>query len=293
MNYRELFKLTLEDFYWLFKAGKSKRKVSTSELKTDLNKYIKSPVFFLSTGRCGTKWFSDLMSSNKSTMVLHNPKPSFANQNKLVYEIFHKKEISDSEKNLVKEIFLSGREQYLRYSYKTQKSYVETNNYISFFAPVLIKLFPDAKFIHLYRHPGEFVRSGIRRNYYVKNNPDDIKRITPTDEEQSKNWDKLSQLEKTSWLWNETNLFIEHFKKEYNANCYNFNFNELNLENVTSLMNFMDVGISQSNIAKALNKKSNVQTKGSFAEFSNWDSDQKIALKDICNDLSQKYNYTI
>ncbi len=293
MTLKNYFDFNIDDLYWLLKAGKSKKRLSASELKSGLNKYIKSPVFFLSTGRCGTKWFSDLLSTNKSLMVLHSPKPTFANQNKLVYETLNKGDVCGSEKNLVKEIYLSGREQYLRYSYKTKKKIIETNNYISFFAPILIELFPDAKFVHLYRHPGEFVRSGIRRNYYTKNNPDNIKRITPTDKEQLKDWGKLSQLEKTSWLWNETNFFIENFKKEYRANCYNFNFNELNPDNVISLMEFMDISISESNIKKAINKKSNVQITGSFAEYKEWDSDQKNALKGICNNLSEKYNYTI
>ncbi|MCK5028592.1 MAG: sulfotransferase [Bacteroidales bacterium] len=293
MSFRKRFIVTLDDIYWFIKAGKSKKKVSASELKSDLNNYIQSPVFFLSTGRCGTKWFSDLLSSNKSLMVLHNPKPSFANQNNLVYQIFKNNEASDSEINLVKEIFLTGREQYLRYSYKTQKRYIETNNYISFFAPALIKIFPDAKFVHLYRHPGEFVRSGIRRNYYDKENPNDVKRITPISEHLQESWGNMNQLEKTSWLWNETNSFIEKFKNEHSANCYDFNFNELNLKNVTSLMNFLDIKVPESNIKRTLNKKSNAQKAGSFAEYKDWDSNQKLALKEICNDLSKKYNYKI
>lgn len=292
MSLREIFKFTIDDIYWFLKAGKSRKKVSATELRSDINKYIQSPIFFISTGRCGTKWFSNLLELNKSSFVLHSPTPSFASQNKLVFETLAEKEISKKEEELVKEIFLAGREQYLRYSYKTQKIYIETNNYISFFAPILIKVFPDAKFVHLYRHPGEFVRSGIRRNYFSKNNPDNIRRITPN-HIQMESWEQTSQLEKTAWLWNETNSFIENFKKENQANCYDFNFNELNLENVKSLLNFLEIKIPESSIKKVLNKKSNAQKKGTFAKYKDWSEDQKLELRKICQELSEKYNYTI
>jgi hypothetical protein len=215
MKLKELSNISLEDIYWRLKVGKSNRKLSVFELRSELNKYIKKPIFFLSTGRCGTKWFTDLLRHNKSLMVLHNPIPNLSIQGKLVYEISNKGSLTNSEVSLIKEIYFAGREQYLRYSYKTEKRYVETNNYITFFAPVLAELFPDAKFVHLFRHPGEFVRSGIRRDYYTPQNIDDIKRIIPNELPKSKDWNHCSQLEKTAWLWNETNLFIEIFKEKY------------------------------------------------------------------------------
>ena len=293
MNIKELTNLSLDDIYWRLKFGKSKKRLSLHELRTDLNKYIQNPIFFISTGRCGTKWFSDLLSNDKSLMVLHNPVPNLAVQGKLAYEIFSKGNLTDFERNLLKEIFFVGREQLLRYSYKTGKRYIETNNYITFFAPILIELFPDAKFIHLYRHPGEFVRSGIRRKYYTPNNSDNIKRITPINEIQNENWKSFSQIEKTSWLWNETNLFIENFKKKHPENCIDFNFNELSVDNVLSLLKFLDVEISKSTILKSLTKKSNTQKQGTFAKYEYWDKEQKAILRKICSELSTKYDYKI
>ncbi|HAF31119.1 MAG TPA: hypothetical protein DCG75_18940 [Bacteroidales bacterium] len=293
MNLKELTNISLEDIYWLLKAGRSKKKVNVFDLRSNLNKYIKNPVFFLSTGRCGTKWFSDLLKHNKSLMILHSPVPNLAVQGKFAYEILNYNLPTDSEKNLLKEIYFAGREQYLRYTYKTEKRYVETNNYITFFAPILAELFPEAKFVHLFRHPGEFVRSGIRRNYYSTNNPDDIKRITPQNKHQNLNWETLSQLEKTAWLWNETNLFIENFKEKHSSRCQNFNFNELSVENVNSLLTFLDIDISKAAILKSLGKKSNTQIQGSFPKYEDWDQDQKIILKRTCSDLAKKYDYKI
>src|SRR6056297_2758382 len=212
MKLKDINNITLEDIYWRLKAGKTKKRLTVFELRADLNKHIQNPIFFLSTGRCGTKWFSELLTHSKELFVLHSPVPSLAIQNKLAYELFKKNSLNKNCIDLLKEIFLTGREQYLRYTYKTNKRYIETNNYITFFAPILMELFPDAKFVHLYRHPGEFVRSAIRRNYYTENNPDNLKRIVPLDNPEKDHWENFSQIEKTAWLWNETNLFIEHFK---------------------------------------------------------------------------------
>lgn len=294
MNLKEFTNISLDDIYWRFKLGKSKKRVTVFELRSELNKYIKSPIFFLSTGRCGTKWFSDLLNYNKSLMVLHSPAPNLAVQSKLAYEILNTTEnIPISENKLLKEIFFAGREQFLRYSYKTNKRYIETNNYITFFAPILIELFPDAKFVHLYRHPGEFVRSGIRRNYFTADNCDDIKRITPVIETQSENWKSLNQLGRVLWLWNETNVFIEKFKKNHPENCVDFNFNNLTAESVKSLLKFLDIEISQSIISKSLTKKSNIQKQGSFARYENWDDEQKNILKKTCSALAIKYGYKL
>lgn len=285
--------ITLEDIYWRLKAGKSKKRMTVFELRSDLNKHIQNPVFFLSTGRCGTKWFSNLLTHHKELFVLHNPVPSLAIQSKLAYEIFKTGNLKNSHLDLLQEIFLTGREQHLRYSFKTNKRYIETNNYITFFAPLLIKLFPDAKFVHLYRHPGEFVRSAIRRNYYTKNNPENLKRIVPLDGQQKEQWEQFSQIEKTAWLWNETNLFIEQFKEKKPEKVFDFNFNELTTDHVIKLLQFLEIQINHGIISKSLNKKTNVQKKGNFKKYSNWEKTKKQELINICNELAAKYNYNL
>lgn len=73
---------------------------------------------------------------------------------------------------------------------------------------LLVKYYPGAKFIHLVRHPCDFVRSGMRRDYY-KNHPWDFVRMSPQqDDPASAGWKESSQLEKCSWLWAKTNSHI-------------------------------------------------------------------------------------
>lgn len=290
MKFNELSKISFEDIYWRLKFGKVKKQLSVFDLRANLTKHIKKPIFFLSTGRCGTKWFSDLLAENNSLMVLHSPDPTLATQSKLVFDLLSNG-ISANENELVKEIFFSGRELYLRYAAKTERRYIETNNYITFFAPVLAEIFPDAKFVHVYRHPGAFVRSGIRRKYYTENNTDDIKRPIP--EEGFRNWNTASRVEKVSWLWNETNLYVEEFKKENRDRVFDFNFDELSEVKVKELLDFLLLDSSKLNLEKALNHKSNSQKSGSFPKYIDWSTEQKNQLKGICNPLAEQYNYDL
>ncbi len=282
--------INIDEIYWNLKIGRSHRKTDISQLRENLNQYITSPVFFLSTGRCGTKWFSDLLKENKQLTVLHAPVPSLAIQSKLVYEAINN--LSNEQiRLLVQELFFVAREQQLRFTYKAGKRYVETNNYITFFAPTLSRIFPDAKFVHLYRHPGQFVRSGMRRNYYTPGNANDQKRIK--DIVNPELFNTYSQIEKISWLWNETNLFIEKFKQQNEKRVYTFNFNQLSVENVTNLMDFLNIDIPMKKIAKSLNVKKNVQRKGTVAEYEAWTIKEKNELKKQCGELALKYGFKL
>ncbi|MEP2772533.1 MAG: sulfotransferase [Fulvivirga sp.] len=252
------------------------------------------PVFFLSTGRCGTSWFTSLLSKNKDLKVFHVPQPELAAQSKLAYEICKNIEgqYSPHEK-LLPEIFLAGREELFLNCIKSGLRFIETDPRPTFFAPIIAKVWPDAIFVHLYRHPGEVVCSGVRRNWYKSQEAHELSRIHPlkTDSHFSK-WNNYSHLEKVAWLWNETNLFIEDFKTTIEKDRYiDFNFNELSIESVDKLLEFLQIEINASHIRKLLNVKVNKQKPSTFPEYTSWNSDQKNQLINICGDLMNNYNY--
>ncbi len=297
MKLSEIKNLKFDDLIWTVQYGFSKRKATILDLRSDNFNNIEKPVFFLSTGRCGTKWFANLLSLDKKLKVFHEPKPNLGVQGRVAWEVIMKKyfEISETEKELLGEIFLAGREQYLRYSYKSDRRYVETNNQITFFAPVLTDLFPDSLFVHVYRHPGEFVRSAIRRKFYKPGNIEDLKRIFPLQNSgTSKKWKKYSEIEKVSWLWTETNSFIEKVKDSIPKNrFFSFDFNKMNIENVSELSEFCGAKINKRKIGKLLGNKKNVQKTGSYSNFENWNDEQKQQLKNICGEMAAKYGYKL
>lgn len=282
-----------EELFWIFQYGTPKRKISHQKLlaQPDL---IARPVFFLSTGRCGTKWFADILDLDRNVKANHEPVPTLSMQNLFVYRLWKNAAVPKEVKlEVMENIFTAGREQHLRYAYKTEKRYIETNNQLTFFAPGLAKMFPDARFVHLYRHPGEFVRSGIRRGWFDTNKSATLKIIKPESNSRI-SWDHYSQIQKISWVWKETNEFIEEFMNDLDENRkMKFDFNQKSLISIKELVDFLDLDISEKTIEAKMDKKVNRQKVNEFPRYENWTDDQKMELKEICGELADKYQYAL
>ncbi len=259
--YKYLRNLTLDDLKWLLEFGISKRPGSIFDLRYSNFNDLPDPVFFLSTGRAGTKWFSEIIRKDKRVKVLHNPYPNFAIQNKYVYDCLKgDPKHLEGLYNCIKELYLTGRENYLRYGFKTDRRLIETNSSITFFAPMLAKLFPGSRFIHLVRPPEEFVRSGLNRGYY-SGHVQDIRRIIPYSLNE-KDWLGFSQVEKVSWLWFETNRFIHEFGKSLSKDRFCvFPFKDLSSDRIMELLSFIEVNISESHVKRKILKPVNKQRK--------------------------------
>jgi len=287
----------LEELLFIKRFGIPEKKAKIVHLRKNNFRNMPAPIFFLSTGRCGTNWFVYLLSKTRGLKVFHEPKPNLGIQGVLMYNYLKESNYSLDEKikNIFKEIIYIAGEQYFRYSYKTDNRYVETNNQITFFAPILAEMFPHAKFIHIFRHPGEFVRSALRRNFYSNDNVDDMKRIKPIQvTPYFDKWEDYSPIEKASWLWNETNSFIERFKSSVGeTRCYTFNFNNISIDEIVPLLDFLDVQIPRNKIAKKISKRTNVQTRKEFPLYNEWKDSDKVLLKKHCNDLASKYGYCL
>jgi len=256
---------------------------SVKPLSDKLTKTV-TPIFVLSTGRCGTKWLTKLLSSSKFVFLNHSLQPELVRQSKLAYEMR-----LDNPNNLG-EFVRAARDDLISYAYCQNLTYVETNNKITFFAHTLSKIYPRSKFIHLYRHPSDFVRSGMRRNWY-ESHLSDLGRITMKSFEK---WQKMTQFEKIAWLWNETNYFIECFLN----NIHNSQHISLACEDmfsvpgsVAELCEFIGAeDISNRHIKKIQRKRVNVQNYGNFPNYKDWPQELKIQLGDWCP-LAVKYGY--
>ncbi len=282
----------IRQWYWYFQAGKPVKKGNIMTLINKDFSNIKSPVFFLSTGRTGTAWFADLFKNSKEAMVFHAAEPNLSIQNKYFYNLLNNSSLDQKTKtDIGKEIFLAGREEYLVYSYKTNKIFLETNNQFVFFAKSIAELLPNAKFVHLYRHPGEFVRSGLSRNWYGEGELSKIKLIEPNN---NPNWYKYNQIQKISWLWTEINSYIIDFLNTLNPNrVFSFNFNNKSFDNIKKLSEFCGIFINEKTVMKKLNIKINVQKFENIDIYENWETDKKIQLKNICNPLAEKLGYNL
>lgn len=289
MNIMKWFtSIDIEEILRILQFGVPKQKGTIYDIRSVDMDNVPSPVFFLSTGRCGTAWFSNLISSDRSVKVLHNPTPTLTYQSKLAFEHYYENEPDQEVVKLFKEIYLAGRESHIRYSYKTKRRIVETNSGITFFCYILAELFPNAKFVHLIRNPLEFISSGLRRDYYIGSN-EDIRRIKS--DQIFETWNETDRILKVAWLWYSTNSFIYEFGKKYPDRIYRFNFSkDLNLDKTMNLLDFLEIKVSKRKIDKNISKPINVQKGGNYTEYENWSPKLKAQFHNLCDKLIEDLN---
>ncbi len=244
------------------------------------------PCFVLSTGRAGTLLLTQLLQLSPRISVAHQPRPELIRSSKLAYEQIKK------QPDIFRETFKSAREEMLLDALSQDQVFVETNNRITFFAPIIRDVFPNAVFIHLVRHPGSFVRSGIRRQWYSDKHEHDIGRIVPQSGAMKESWHGLSQIEKIGWLWNETNQFIEETKTVLGKNFLFVKAEDLfkDVSVTQKIYEFINVDSPSVSLLQKNLKPVNVQKKGEYPPYREWPENDKAALKRVAP-LMKKYGY--
>ncbi len=285
----------IKDLQRVAKFGKTVHKTNLYDIRKNNFKDLKDPVFFLSTGRCGTAWLSDLMEMDESLMIVHAPENPLLSQSKLFYELYQDGGLSTREWQLFQELYLAAFEHLFFNCIKSGKRLVITESRCSFFVPIISKLIPQAHFVHVYRHPGEFVRSGIRRGYYIKEDHTQLNKIEPLADVRAKmGWNKFSQTQKISWLWSETNSFIESYKAQIDSTkIHDLNFNSWDENILFDMFSKLDMDIPRNSIQKKLNVKINVEKRGNVDLYENWSEADKNSLRELCKPLADKYNYDL
>lgn len=170
----------------------------------------RSVVFVLSTGRVGSKTLSALFRKAPGVDCAHEPRPKLFGLSKAAY--------AASEEGgaglVVEEALAAVRSERWERAKEHGRVYFETSPQATFLAPAILRLHPDAGFVHLARDPFDVIRSGMRRKWYSGNAFDNW-RITPREDSAGHGrWQEMSLLEKNAWLWHSTNEWIENFLEE-------------------------------------------------------------------------------
>lgn len=244
-----------------------------------------SPVFVLSTGRCGTKWLTELLRQDPRMRVNHSDYPELVRHSRLAYERYA------DDPRVFQEIIRATRDGYILDAYNRNQVYVETNNRITFFAHGIEEVYPQARYIHLVRHPGDFVRSGLRREWYCGARHD-VGRIRHPD---PRKWKGMDDIEKIAWLWNETNQYIEDFLSTLESD----QFLQAKAEDLWSvpeiveeLCEFVTAEVSRRTIAFMLDQIVNRQHAGSIPAYAQWAGDKKKMVRRHAL-LAVQYGYRI
>jgi hypothetical protein len=249
------------------------------------------PAFVLSTGRCGTGLLTELLLLGGNVDVHHTPRPELVRVSKRAYE-----QIA-GDRDMFVEVLKTAREELLLQAVRRGRTFVETNNRVTFLAPAAAAAYPDAKFIQLIRHPAAFVRSGIRRNWYSSTHDHDIGRIVPVgDDPAAAQWEHWDRFAKIAWLWNETNRFIDDFLQTLPEERRAFARAEDLFTDVATarrLLEFCGVEPPADRvIAARVRTPVNTQTSGEFPVPEEWTDEQRALLRSIAT-LAEHFGYDV
>ena len=234
-----------------------------------------APFFVLSTGRCGTLWLAEMLRMSKYAWVNSSDYPELIRHSRLAYEQY------EEMPRVFCEIIRATRDEYIARAYRYGQIYVETNNRITFFSRAIKQVYPTAKFVHIVRHPGDFVRSGLNRKWYHGTQRHDLGRIRKKGSLEL--WQIMNDVEKIAWLWNETNQFIESFLAE----LAELDYVQVRVENMVGdlavanrLCKFIGVDdIMPGEISKMLDRPINKQRKVDVDPYSAWPNSQKECVR--------------
>lgn len=259
------------------------------QIKSNLSNWSGIEVYLiLSTGRTGTEFFAHFFNDIlDNAIALHEPNPDAFDLG-----VALRRNTVDIKKAL--KIFNSDRYSILRTLKKEKKNiYIESNNNLVLLIPILKKVFPNMKIIHIERKVEDYVRSAMSKEhgfgYTFHGNKDPRARLTAKDFDEdpfNMEWDNFTQFEKVTWHWRKYNSLIE------NENWGDSKYIKLSFEKIffedhqdlKKLFEFMNLpeNIFFESINKLSNKK-NHSSKYLVDVASNWSSQEKRNFETIIN----------
>ncbi len=257
-----------------------------------------APVFVLSTGRSGTKLAAALLGAGAGATSFHEPTPALMH---LSNHAFHHQE----EVETLRRIVDAARTELVLTAYIAGKTYVESNQCLSFFAPAIAGLFKGARFVHLVRHPGDFVRSAIRKGWHRNDTIWESGRVRMAD---ASAWGRLDQIEKLSWVWATTTRYLVDLKTTLGADRVHLTRLEdlvCSPDTVSALFRFAGIGepdegeVSRfqsrrmNELEIAPDEPPNMRKVSSFPAYPSWPSSDKDKVRLWCAELASDLGFDL
>ncbi len=257
-----------------------------------------APVFVLSTGRSGSKFIAALLNGSTNAAAFHEPPPTLQYFSHYAYH-------HQWEEEILTRMVDAARMEFIMETFIKDKIYIESNQCLTFFAPMLAKLFKSAKFVHLLRHPGDFVRSAVRKGWHRNDSIWESGRVKAADKEQ---WSKVDHIERLSWLWQATNAYIEDFRKSLQpGRSAAFKFEDLTrgAGEVERLLEFTGAeAIAKGKIEAVQGNRINelhihpgepptMKKVADYPPYREWDEERQGKLKKYCAELAAHYGYEL
>lgn len=258
-----------------------------------------APVFVLTTGRSGSKLVHAFFSECEDADSYHEATPTLQYFSNFAYHNQHKREV-------LKEMVQAARMEMVLNAYNEGKIFIESNQCLTFFAHALKCVFNSAKFIHLVRHPGNFITSAIRKGWHASDTIWESGRVRAKDK---RYWESLSQEEKLAWVWLKTNQHIEHFFKGLNkADKMVIRFEDLITEKEVPKVLFEFSGLQKvpnndqlnrmqkkkiNTLEIHQNEPENMKRDVGFPDYPKWPDELKDKLTSMLEPVARKYHYDL
>lgn len=245
-------------------------------------------LFVISSGRTGTKGVVALLAQSPRILSLHEPTPTGVEEAKRAY-------LDGLEGGRYAEFLRRARGQRLFYARVTGRSYAEATNMI-YLAPLIAEELPGSRFLFLHRHPGEVVRSGMRRGWYERH-PWDPYRITPRpDDPAHAQWPEWDPFEKICWFWHAANRYILDFVASLDPQrVMVLSFEDYtggDLESKRALFRFAgQEPPADDRLTSVVSLKVNAQHTGDFPKYAEWTDAQRDTLRRIAGPTMERLGY--
>ncbi len=256
--------------------------------------------FIVSTGRTGTKFLAKFFDSFSSTInARHEPNPDFL---KLGINYARGKVSFDKACATIKKSRLWICNEIDK---NNVKIYIESNNRYFSLIPVLWKIFPDAKIVHIIRDGRDYVRSVMNRDHYTVKDGIYYKKklrlqaIDFPDDFYYDKWNKMSQFEKCCWQWVKRDSFI-YKEVKHDGRAITVKFEDIFDKNkdytgLWKIVNFMQLDISKEKFIEKCNKfmdnKINRNKTYIFPHWKEWSKKQRQQFINIAGKHMELYGW--
>jgi hypothetical protein len=246
-------------------------------------------LFILSTGRTGTLALCRLLNLSPEVLALHEPHPR-------PYEAFRSAyaEVWDRPEPY-RRIFEEARRGHLAWAALRGKAYAE-GTAVKYFAPAIAQLIPRSRFLHVYRHPADVVRSCMRRGWFA-NHPLDRYRPCPSpggpDYNKWLNWNAFAR---NCWIWGADNEFFLRVRDAVSEDRFlSVAFEEFiapESKAYERIFGFLGVACPpHKNVREVLGVRHNEQTTGSFPRPAEWSEGLRKTMRTIAGGTMEALGY--
>ena len=262
---------------------------STCALAASYWRHAKS-VFVMSTGRTGTETLARLLDLSPHIEAFHEPPPQLLAERKEAFG-----QVWARPRKFAR-IFSHARAWPIAKSRFRNRLYAEASARLTFFAPVIANVMPEAKFVCLYRHAADVVRSGMRREWYT-GHMSDRHRIEPwPDDPAFDSWQSWAPFERICWYWDAYNRFAlqvrERLGSERILMLRSEDLFDVQTEAYDALLRFLDLPTpARDKISSVLAVKHNAQVQNEFPKLENWSVEQRETLDRIAGQTMRTLGY--